>query len=261
MAELAKRQRTRRVILAVSFLLFPVTIFYFSPYLIVGGAFLGILSGSAVVFAALFVSSLIFGRAFCGWVCPAGGMQSLLIPIQGRRVGRAARYVKYAVWVPWVATIVFGAIRAGGISSIDMTLGTEGGLSVASVHGLLIYLVVVGLLAGLALGFGRRAGCHTICWMAPFMVLGRKLRNAAGWPSLQLAVNSENCIQCSLCTRECPMSLPVMEMVDRLRDGAMDDAECILCGACVDRCPRDVIAFQFRGRHNAGHSAAAIVSE
>lgn len=261
MADPAKRQRIRRTILAVSFLLFPVTIFYFSPYLIVGGAFLGILSGSAMVFAVLFVSSLVFGRAFCGWVCPAGGMQSLLIPIQGRRIGGGARYVKYVIWVPWLSAIALGFVRAGGVASVDMLLGTEGGLSVASVHGLLIYVVVVGLLAGIALGFGRRAGCQTICWMAPFMVLGRKLRNAVGWPSLQLATESEKCINCSLCTRECPMSLPVMEMVGRSSGETMDDAECILCGACVDRCPKGVFSYEFRGRHTARRNIPTAVSE
>ena len=38
----AKRQRARMGVLLVSFALFPVTIFYFSPYLIVWGAFQGV---------------------------------------------------------------------------------------------------------------------------------------------------------------------------------------------------------------------------
>ena len=37
---------------------------------------------------------------------------------------------------------------------------------------------------------GRRAGCHTICWMAPFMIIGRKLRNLVAWPSLRLTAQS-----------------------------------------------------------------------
>ena len=40
-----KRQRVRIGILLASFALFPVTIFYFSPYLIVWGAFQGVVAG------------------------------------------------------------------------------------------------------------------------------------------------------------------------------------------------------------------------
>ena len=69
---LSRRQMLRRAILFSGLLLFPVVQNYFSPYLIIDGAFQGILNGSALVFLGLFLSSLVFGRAWCGWVCPAG---------------------------------------------------------------------------------------------------------------------------------------------------------------------------------------------
>ena len=46
------RQKIRRILLLVSMLAFPVTLYYFSPYLIINGAFSGILAGSAITFAA-----------------------------------------------------------------------------------------------------------------------------------------------------------------------------------------------------------------
>jgi polyferredoxin len=46
-----------------------------SPYLVVDAADKGIINGSFIMFALLFVSSLVLGRGFCGWVCPAGGCQ------------------------------------------------------------------------------------------------------------------------------------------------------------------------------------------
>ena len=256
MAELSTRQRVRRSIQSVSFLLFPVTIFYLSPFLIIAGAFLGILAGSALVFAALFLSSLLLGRSFCGWICPAGGMQELLMPMRNRRVGPRAKYVKYAIWVPWLAAIVFGAVRAGGIRSVVPGLGTVGGLSVASVHGLIVYLIVVTIFASLSLAIGRRAACHTICWMAPFMLLGRSIRNVFRWPSLHLRAQPERCIECSLCTRECPMSIPVME---RLSVGNMEHSECVLCGVCIDRCPKNVLSYGFLESHR--HSTADLTSK
>jgi polyferredoxin len=72
-----KRQKVRKLLLLVSFLLFPVTIFYLSPVLIITGGSLGIITGSFLVFVAQFVLSLVFGRSFCGWICPAGGLQEV----------------------------------------------------------------------------------------------------------------------------------------------------------------------------------------
>lgn len=69
-----KRQRVRRLVLLVSFLLFPVTIFYFSPALIIEGALAGAVVGSTLAFSLQFLLALVLRRAFCGWVCPAGGL-------------------------------------------------------------------------------------------------------------------------------------------------------------------------------------------
>ena len=63
---------------------------------------------------------------------------------------------------------------------------TESGVSVTAPMQYIIYLIVVGIFFGLAVLSGGAAGCHTICWMAPFMIIGRKLRNVVAWPSLRL---------------------------------------------------------------------------
>jgi hypothetical protein len=52
--------------------------------------------------------------------------------------------------------------------------------------------------------FGRRAGCHTISWMAPFLIIGRWLRNLVQWPALWLVAELASCTQCETCTRNYP---------------------------------------------------------
>ena len=106
----------------------------------------------------------------------------------------------------------------------------------------LIYYIIIALFFGLAVIFGRRAGCHTICWMAPFMILGRKLRNLGRWPALRLVAEPARCSNCQTCTRNCPMSLDVHNMVQA---ADMENSECILCGSCVDVCPKGVIHYTF----------------
>jgi polyferredoxin len=104
----------------------------------------------------------------------------------------------------------------------------------------MIYYIILALFLGLALIFGRRAGCHTICWMAPFMIIGRWIRNRFKWPALRLVAKPAKCSNCQTCTRNCPMSLDVNGMVQRAE---MEDGECILCGNCVDGCSKDAIHF------------------
>ena len=248
-APLPRRQALRRTLLLLSFIAFPLTMNYFSPYLIVDASFQGILNGSAIVFASMFVGSLLFGRLWCGWACPAAGLQEPLLRVNGRRVGRRADLVKWLIWVPWIALIVFAVVRAGGYSSVQPFYGTVGGISVAGdadrpiIAAYAIYFAVVLLFFGLALAVGRRGGCHTVCWMAPFMILGREARNRLGaWPSLRLVADTPQCTKCGTCTGVCPMSLDVQSMVAR---GHMEASECSLCGSCADNCPAKVIRYSF----------------
>ena len=146
------------------------------------------------------------------------------------------------MWLPWVVLIAAMAVRAGGYRALDPLYPLEGGVPVAQPYWYMIYYIVVAVFLGLALLLGRRAACHTICWMAPFMIAGRWLRNRVKWPSLRLVAEPASCSDCQTCTRNCPMSLDVNGLVRRAQ---MEDGECILCGQCVDGCPKGAIHFSF----------------
>lgn len=243
------RQRTRKALLLVSFLFFPIFMNYLSPYVIIDGASQGIVNGSLVVFGLLFLSALVFGRLWCGWVCPAGALGELCLPVNDRPVNlKKMDWIKWVIWVVWIGVILASVIAAGGYRKVDLLLDTQGGISVAGSPdrpifiAYIIYYAVIGLFAGLAIFAGRRAGCHSICWMAPFMILGRKLRNLLAWPALRLAAAPERCSDCKTCTSNCPMSLDVNALV---KSGHMEHSECILCGSCVDNCARKAIVYSF----------------
>ncbi|MGE5528359.1 MAG: 4Fe-4S binding protein [Patescibacteria group bacterium] len=243
-----QRQRVRKAMILVSFLLFPVVLNYLSPALIIMGASEGLVSGSFLFFALLFAGSLFLGRAFCGWVCPAAGLQEACFAARDRRV-KGGDWIKYLIWVPWLATIALAAMGAGGFKRIAPLYLTEKGISVVDPQNYVIYYFVLALVATLALAVGKRSFCHHVCWMAPFMIAGRKLRNLLGWPALGLRAQQDNCKKCALCTRECPMSLDVQGMVAA---GRMERAECILCGSCVDACKNGAICYTWRaGRGTA----------
>ncbi|MGE5579956.1 MAG: 4Fe-4S binding protein [Bacillota bacterium] len=238
-----KRQRIRKGLILAALLLFPVTLDYMSPYLIIEGAFQGIVTGSFLAFAAMFISSLLLGRAFCGWLCPGAGLQEACFAVNDARAkGGRANLIKYAIWVPWLAGVVMAAVSAGGLTTVDPLYATDHGISVASVPMYATYYTVIVLFAGLALFLGRRASCHYICWMAPFMILGRRAGNALQLPGLRLSAEPAKCTGCGTCTRNCPMSLDVMAMVEK---NLMENDECILCGQCADGCRQKAISLGF----------------
>ncbi|MGL1893958.1 MAG: 4Fe-4S binding protein [Spirochaetaceae bacterium] len=232
-------QKTRIAIATLSMILFPLTFYYFSPYLSIMGAAEGIVSGSIIVFIMLFLSSIFLGRAFCSWVCPAGAIQDQLLKSRTKRVNvKKISWIKYVIWVPWLMTILFMFKRAGGAKQVDFLYQTEMGISVTSLGSAITFTIVIMLFYLISLIFGRRSACHTICWMAPFMVLGKKLGELLQVPSLRLKRDPSKCIECKKCNSVCPMSLNV---VDLSRNKDLSDHNCILCGRCVDVCLQDVI--------------------
>jgi polyferredoxin len=196
----------------------------------------------------MFVASLSVGRLWCGWLCPTGGLQEYASIVNNKRTARWLNWIKWAIWIPWLGLIVTLAIRAGGYDRIDPFYNLEGGVTLAiPVDGegppwYMIYYIIIFLFVILPIAVGRRAACHAVCWMAPFMIIGRWIRNLFRWPSLHLEAEADKCIDCKRCTRDCPMRLDVNEMV---RAGDMEHSECILCGTCADTCPKDVIWIPF----------------
>ncbi len=243
---LKRRQKIRKGFILVSFFLFPAVFYYLSPVLVVQASADGIVNGSLVVFLLMFLSALFLGRAYCGWICPAAGCQEALFSARDKRITKGD-YLKWLIWTPWVISILFLAAGAGGYYHIDFFYRTTYGLSISDLQSFITYNIVLFVLIVLpAFIVGKRSFCHHLCWMAPFMILGRKIRNGFHWAALQLGSYPERCVHCHTCTQNCPMSLEVETMVNR---NAMEHTECILCGSCVDSCPQNAICYN-RGKPN-----------
>jgi pimeloyl-ACP methyl ester carboxylesterase/NAD-dependent dihydropyrimidine dehydrogenase PreA subunit len=229
-----------------------------SPVLPIRAAADGTVAGSLLLFAALSLAAPFIGRVFCSWFCPAGVIGDLACSVQPRHVARACiHWVKYLIWFPWILALSAVLARSGGVRSIEPSFATESGLSVTNAHALVIYLIVVALFAVLALVVGRRAGCHTVCWMAPFMTLGRFVGDRLGLFGLRLRADAAACTGCGSCTQACSMSLPVAHMVAAEN---MEHTDCILCGVCVDACRRGCLHLRWgRPRHSGKLGVPRIV--
>lgn len=234
-------QKIRRISLFISFSTFPLTLYYFSPYLPVVGATRGIITGSIFTFLFMFATSLFFGRAICAYLCPAGAMQQFLSSANNRPV-RKGKWIKFLIWLPWITFISFLLVRAGGIKELDFFFLTTRGISIAEPGDYIIYYSVGSLIAILALAVGRRSACHHICWMSPFMIIGKKISQGIRLPRLQLSARKDGCTGCQSCTAHCPMSLEVHMLI---KTGKVESTDCILCGECVAVCPEKILSYRF----------------
>ncbi len=240
-----RRQKARKRLLLIMFFLFPVVYYYLSPYLIIAGGLEGIITGSFISFLGMFIGSLFLGRLFCGWLCPGGAVQELSLKINSKSYnGKKRNLIKYFIWIPWISIVVIVFIQSG-IRAIDPVYQTYYGISISDVYSAITFLFFAILIGGIALAAGKRAFCHSGCWMAPFMIMGRKIRNVGNWPSLQLVGDRSKCTNCYTCTKNCSMSLDVNSMV---QNESLEDSECILCVSCVDNCPMNAITFSFGKR-------------
>lgn len=237
-----KRQNIRKLIIISSFLLFPITIYYLSPYIIIQGAIDGIITGSFIVFVALLFSGVFFGRLFCAYICPAGGLMECASFINNKSPKQGWKnYIKYVVWTVWILAIILCFILRKHKITVDFFFFTDHGISIANIYGYIIYYFIILLFFVPSVVCGKRTICHYLCWMAPFMVIGTKIGKLLHIKQLRLEADKERCTHCRICEKNCPMSLKVEEKV---LSGKLHDSECILCGACIDNCPKKVIRYK-----------------
>lgn len=230
-----KTQSVRRALLLISLLLFPLTMNYLSPYISVYGAFQGIVAGSLLGFGALFLSGIFLGRAWCAWACPMGGLAEACLAANSKPAPvRILRRIRYGIFIVWAAALAAGFILAGGVRDVKPLLLTENGISVDEPLKYITYYLVILVFLALSLILGKRAACHGICWMAPFLNGGTALGTLLRIPHLAILSKPKRCTRCGTCTRNCPMGVSVMESVPR---GGVDSPDCILCLACRDGCP------------------------
>jgi heterodisulfide reductase subunit C len=52
----------------------------------------------------------------------------------------------------------------------------------------------------------------------------------------------ERCIQCGICTFNCPIGIDVR--LHAWLGKKVEDSYCLTCGECVERCPRGVLHFE-----------------
>jgi cytochrome c oxidase accessory protein FixG len=209
------------------------TILFFGASIRIEEFYLFLIAVLIFVFGFLFVTML-FGRVWCGWLCPQTTLGDLADWIDRRcsllkaaPLVFLARQLCYLVLSCLVAANLVWYFIAPGEFFARLLSGEIG-----EVAG--ITLVSVGLLVYLDLALVRRTFCRTVCpyGRIQLLTMERSTLTLEFDPALKDA-----CIRCGACVRACPMGIDI-------RDGLQ--IECINCGRCLDAC-RDVMDPRGRG--------------
>ncbi len=235
----------RRTIAFMCFLLFPLTLNYFSPYVSVTAAFNGVVAGSVLLFIALLSTSVFFRRTWCSYLCPVSTIADYSEKINSRNVNiKKLRIIRYSIFGLWFTALIIGFIVSSNIS-INPFYMTESIISVDEPFKFITYYAVLFTLVILTLVIGKRGACHSICWMSPFLVAGSWIGDKLNIPQLRIQSNPSACISCSKCNKACPMSIDVM---NELKKGTIESYDCINCAECENICPKQVLKLAIRKR-------------
>lgn len=233
-------QKIRKPIVISTAILFHLLLIFhlfFSPVIIVMASFRGIINASFIAFALMLLLSLFFGRAYCSWFCPGCGVQEILtLFIKKKSNNSKALYLKYLIFGVWLGAIVTGYI-INGFRLVDITYGMT---DVSIERKILLTTGAILIIVPLTVVFGQFASCKYVCWQAPFMIIGTKIRNYFQFHGLRLTAETDKCKNCKVCNIKCPMNIDVMANV---RKNKMDHTECVLCGNCIDNCEHKTIKF------------------
>lgn len=215
------------------------------PFGVLQNVFSGKFILMATVISALLLMGLtfVFGRVFCGWVCPFGFVLDLVDKVIPHKLFRMPAFLrsrlnKYGVGAGSLAAA--GAVSSQAFCTV-CPIGT-----VCRSYGMNSVMAgaeaaIIPAIAALDLG-ERRSWCRYFC------PVGATLAFAARIGLVRIEIGAPRCkkFSCMRCASVCPMGIIPEEQLVQGVSPKINMAECIMCLRCVSACPHSAASVRFR---------------
>ena len=198
------------------------------------------------LFTAFTLSSLLFRKSFCGWICPVGTVSEYLWKVGRKLFGRNFPLPR---WIDLPLRSLKYFLLAFFVYAVTMMSAAAIAEFVASPYGLVVdvrmlnFFRFIGattayVLAGLVLAsvLLQNFWCRYLCPYGALMGLISMFSPA------RIKRSESACIDCAKCAKACPSALPVDRLIQ------VRSAECMSCLECVAVCPaQDALSLQLAG--------------
>jgi len=171
--------------------------------------------------------TLIFGRIYCGSVCPFGAVQEFIYRLGKRirfnhqvnsKLDQIGKSIKYLVLLAIIISPLF--ITIPWYCQYDpfyYLFNFKGEM-------LSLIILVVLLISSLIIS---RPWCRYICPYGALLALVSK------FSLLKIKTDKNACISCTICQKQC-----LMQAIEK---GVINQGECIKCGECLASCPKKAL--------------------
>jgi len=174
---------------------------------------------------AILALTLIFGRVYCGWLCPFGAIQEFITKIKKNKLNppshldRRAKNIKFILL--WIVAVGALLVRSPNVADFEpyTTLFTLSG-------SLFMWAFVI-LTIAISI-WDKRFWCKYLCPTGAFLGI------ISSRSPLRVKSTGAHCEECNQCINICPTKAIYK---DDKGDVKINPVECIQCNLCINKCP------------------------
>ena len=202
----------------------------------------GIINAGVILVIVAFITTLIFGRFFCGWGCHFGAIQELAwfilkkMNIQPKTIdSKLVTFLPLLILIHlYILPNLFFATETNWHISVNLKDPSIWAFLPGVIIGSLTFIVDGFLIVYF---LGKKGFCRFICPWGAFLKLPNSL-------ALFKVRKTGECTHCHVCTDSCPIGIDVNYEINKYTK--VTSTNCTSCMLCISGCPSTALSYSYQ---------------